>query len=114
MGVGWGELAVEFLPVAMCGRCPQRGPMSNRASGDCTISKANWRCANGPAFYAMLLLGSIISIQLSPDIEAGLQAEADARGMDVDALIANCGPGLFAGNDGTDPHNTSTFPRPVG
>ena len=29
-----------------------------------------------------------MSIQLSPDIEAGLRAEADARGMDVDALIA--------------------------
>jgi len=27
-------------------------------------------------------------IQLSPDIEAGLRAEADARGIDVDALIA--------------------------
>jgi hypothetical protein len=29
-----------------------------------------------------------MSIQLSPDIEAGLRAEADARGVDVDALIA--------------------------
>jgi hypothetical protein len=29
-----------------------------------------------------------VSVQLSPDIEAGLRAEADARGMDVDALIA--------------------------
>jgi hypothetical protein len=29
-----------------------------------------------------------MSIQLAPDIEAGLRAEAAARGMDVDALIA--------------------------
>lgn len=29
-----------------------------------------------------------MSIQLSPDIEAGLRAEADARGMAVDTLIA--------------------------
>ncbi len=29
-----------------------------------------------------------MSIQLAPDIEAGLRAEATARGMDVDALIA--------------------------
>jgi hypothetical protein len=29
-----------------------------------------------------------MSIQLAPDIEAGLRAEAVARGMDVDALIA--------------------------
>jgi hypothetical protein len=29
-----------------------------------------------------------MSIQLFPDMEAGLRAEADARGMDVDALIA--------------------------
>lgn len=29
-----------------------------------------------------------MSIQLSPDIEAGLRAEADARGIGVDALIA--------------------------
>jgi Family of unknown function (DUF5678) len=36
----------------------------------------------------MLLLGTFMSIQLSPDIEAGLRAEANARGMDVDALIA--------------------------
>jgi hypothetical protein len=36
----------------------------------------------------MLLFGVIMSIQLSPDVEAGLRAEADARGIDVDALIA--------------------------
>jgi hypothetical protein len=36
----------------------------------------------------MLLLGIIMSIQLAPDIEAGLRAAAAARGMDVDALIA--------------------------
>ena len=29
-----------------------------------------------------------MSIQLAPDIEAGLRAEAAARGMDVDALIS--------------------------
>jgi hypothetical protein len=29
-----------------------------------------------------------MSIQLAPEIEAGLRAEAAARGMDVDALIA--------------------------
>jgi hypothetical protein len=29
-----------------------------------------------------------MSIQLAPDIEAGLRAEAAARGMDLDALIA--------------------------
>ena len=29
-----------------------------------------------------------MSIQLTPDIEAGLRAEAAARGMEVDALIA--------------------------
>lgn len=29
-----------------------------------------------------------MSIQLAPDIEAGLRAEAAARGMDVDALVA--------------------------
>jgi hypothetical protein len=29
-----------------------------------------------------------MSIQLAPDIEAGLRAEAAARGMDVDSLIA--------------------------
>jgi hypothetical protein len=29
-----------------------------------------------------------MSIQLAPDIEAGLRAELAARGMDVDALIA--------------------------
>ena len=37
---------------------------------------------------AMLLFGIFMSIQLAPDIEAGLRAEAAARGMDVDALIA--------------------------
>ena len=36
----------------------------------------------------MLLFGIVMSIQLAPDIEAGLRAEAAARGMDVDALIA--------------------------
>jgi hypothetical protein len=36
----------------------------------------------------MLLLGIVMSIQLAPDIEAGFRAEAAARGMDVDALIA--------------------------
>jgi hypothetical protein len=30
-----------------------------------------------------------MSIQLAPEIEAGLRAEAAARGMDVDALIAS-------------------------
>lgn len=30
-----------------------------------------------------------MSIQLAPDIEAGLRAEAAARGMDVDAMIAS-------------------------
>jgi hypothetical protein len=30
-----------------------------------------------------------MSIQLAPDIEAGLRAEAAARGIDVDALIAS-------------------------
>ena len=29
-----------------------------------------------------------MSIQLTPDIEAGLRAEAAARGMEVDALVA--------------------------
>ena len=29
-----------------------------------------------------------MSIKLSPDIEAGLRAEADARGVSVDALVA--------------------------
>jgi hypothetical protein len=32
--------------------------------------------------------GIVMSIQLAPDIEAGLRAEAAARGMDVDLLIA--------------------------
>lgn len=36
----------------------------------------------------MLLFGIVMSIQLAPDIEAGLRAEAAARGMDVSALIA--------------------------
>jgi hypothetical protein len=43
--------------------------------------------ANGPALYAMLLFGTVMSIQLTPAIEAGLRAEAAARGMEVDALI---------------------------
>jgi hypothetical protein len=33
-------------------------------------------------------IGIVMSIKLAPDIEAGLRAEAAARGMDVDALIA--------------------------
>src|SRR5438309_1179226 len=37
---------------------------------------------------AMLLFGIAMSIQLAPEIEAGLRAEAAARGMDVNALIA--------------------------
>ena len=40
------------------------------------------------AVSAILLFGIFMSIQLAPDIEAGLRAEAAARGMDVDALIA--------------------------
>ena len=39
-------------------------------------------------FSAMLLFWTVMSIELAPDIEAGLRAEAAARGIDVDALIA--------------------------
>jgi hypothetical protein len=34
------------------------------------------------------LIWIVMSIQLAPEIEAGLRAEAAARGMDVDTLIA--------------------------
>jgi hypothetical protein len=36
----------------------------------------------------MLFTGIVTSIELAPEIEAGLRAEAAARGIDVDALIA--------------------------
>jgi hypothetical protein len=36
----------------------------------------------------MLLSGIVMSIQLAPDIEARLRAEAAARGMDAGAMIA--------------------------
>jgi hypothetical protein len=35
-----------------------------------------------------VLIGIVMSIQLAPDIEADLRAEAAARGMNVDTLIA--------------------------
>jgi len=38
--------------------------------------------------FRYVLFGIFMSIQLVPDVEAGLRAEAAARGMDVDALIA--------------------------
>jgi len=38
--------------------------------------------------FRYTFFGIVMSIQLAPDIEAGLRAEAAARGMDVDALIA--------------------------
>ncbi len=70
------------------GRCPQRGPMRQLCEWRLYNFKAKLARANGPAFYAMLLFGIVMSIQLTPDIEAGLRAEAAARGMKVDALIA--------------------------
>ena len=48
-------------------------------------------CKSLPSFEAGLTLEFgwlTMSIQLSPEIEAGLRASAAARGMDVDALIA--------------------------
>ena len=38
--------------------------------------------------FRYAFIGIVMSIQLAPEIEAGLRAEAAARGMDVDALIA--------------------------
>jgi hypothetical protein len=35
----------------------------------------------------MLLFGNVMSIQLAPDVEIGLRAEAAARGIEVDILI---------------------------
>jgi hypothetical protein len=39
--------------------------------------------------FRYALIGIVMSIQLAPEIEAGLRAEAAARGMDVDTLIAS-------------------------
>jgi hypothetical protein len=36
---------------------------------------------------AVLLFGIVMSIQLAPDVEIGLRAEAAARGIEVDVLI---------------------------
>jgi hypothetical protein len=42
-----------------------------------------------PCVFRYAFIGIVMSIQLAPEIEAGLRAEAAARGMDVNALIAS-------------------------
>jgi hypothetical protein len=51
-------------------------------------SGPNTSALKAPACLRYSLSGIVMSIQLAPDVEAGLRAEAAARGMDVDVLIA--------------------------
>ena len=44
-------------------------------------------CRRWWAASAMLLFGIVMSIQVAPDVEIGLRAEAAARGIEVDVLI---------------------------
>jgi hypothetical protein len=59
----------EFSAVAIADR--RRGPRKTHPRG-----------------FRYSFIEIVMSIQLAPDIEAGLRAEAAARGIDVDALIA--------------------------
>jgi Family of unknown function (DUF5678) len=47
-----------------------------------------WSPKHAPHGFRYAFIEIVMSIQLAPDIEAGLRAEAAARGVDVDALIA--------------------------
>ena len=52
-----------------------------------------------------------MSIQLAPEIEAGLRAEADALGMSVDALVVNAVKAYLREGVWAGPHGTPSCDR---